>query len=250
MNYIIITGASKGLGEALTQKLMNKDNHLICISRSKNNTLIEEAAKNDVKLDYIEYDLNDTNGAEALAEKIFSNIDTTNAKAIYMINNAGVVDPIKLVEKVETNEIQKSVNVNLISPMVLTIAFLRKTNDLKIEKRIINISSAAAKSPYPGWGCYCTSKAALDMFTQCVGAEQNELEFPTKILSFAPGVVDTEMQVQIRSSKKEDFPLINTFVGLKEKGRLLQPAYVAEKVTDILFAEDFKNGGILDIYKL
>ncbi len=63
MNYIIITGASKGLGEALTQKLMNKDNHLICISRTKNNTLIEEAAKNDVKLDYIEYDLNDTNGA-------------------------------------------------------------------------------------------------------------------------------------------------------------------------------------------
>lgn len=250
MNYIIITGASKGLGESLTQKLMKKENHLICISRTKNNNLISEAEKNGVKLDYLEYDLNNTGGVEDLANNIFSNIDTANAKSISLINNAGVVDPIKLVEKCETNEIEKSINVNLISPMILTSSFMRKTEELKIEKRIINISSAAGKSPYPGWGCYCTSKAGLDMFTQCVGTEQKEVEFPTKVLSFAPGVIDTEMQVQIRSSNEEDFPLLNTFKGLKEKGRLLQPDYVADKVIELLLAEDFKNGSIVDIYKL
>lgn len=250
MNYIIITGASKGLGEALTQKLIQKENHLICIARTKNNNLIDEAEKNGVKLDYFEYDLNNTSGVEELSNKIFANIDKANAKTISLINNAGVVDPIKLVDNVYTNEIQKSLNVNVVAPMILTSAFMRFTADLKIEKRVINISSAAGKSPYPGWGCYCTSKAALDMFTQCIGAEQAEVEFPTKALSFAPGVIDTEMQVQIRSSKQEDFPLINTFVGLKEKGRLLQPAYVADKVIELLFAEEFKNGSIVDIYKL
>ncbi len=84
-------------------------------------------------------------------------------------------------------------------------------------------------------------------FTQCVATEEAEKEFPVKIIAFAPGVVDTNMQKQIRQTKKEDFTNLDRFITLKEEGKLLSPEYVAKAVVNLLETENFKQGGVIRI---
>ena len=73
-------------------------------------------------------------------------------------------------------------------------------------KRVVSISSGAGKKPYPGWGAYCTAKAGLDMLTRCVGVEQMNQPHPVEIYSIAPGVVDTDMQREIRAASRSGLP--------------------------------------------
>ena len=148
MNYIIITGASKGLGYSIATGLLNKNNHLFCISRTKNLDLIKAAQSNNCRLDYFEYDLSDISGLDALMQRIFTSITVKESDEIFLVNNAGTVTPVKPVDKCTGVEIAKNVTVNTVSPMVLTSLFSKHTKDFKIEKRVINISSGAGKKPY------------------------------------------------------------------------------------------------------
>ena len=75
------------------------------------------------------------------------------------------------------------------------------TADLGVARRVVNISSGAASSPYAGWSVYCASKAGLDHFTRCVGLEQRGQAFPVTCIALAPGVIDTGMQEVIRASR-------------------------------------------------
>jgi len=247
VKYIIITGASRGLGEAITRKLISPNNCLLCISRKKNNELLTIAKNNNTNLDYFEYDLNCLEGIDALVDNIFSKIDKCSIESICLINNAGLISPIKRIEKCKSNEIINSFNVNLIAPILLTSLFMRYTRDFNIEKRVINISSGAAKKPYYGWSCYCGSKSGLDLFTKCVRSEQENKEYPVKIISFIPGVMDTNMQEEIRTSQSEDFIQIERFIAFKEEGKLLSPDFVSERIVELLNSEDFGKSDVIDI---
>jgi len=131
--------------------------------------------------------------------------------------------------------------------MILTSLFIKHAKDHKAEKRVINISSGAGKKPYYGWSIYCGSKAAVDLFTRCVSLEQQAREYPVKIISFAPGIVDTDMQQEIRSTAKEDFEQLERFVAFKNDGKLSKPEDVAEKVIELMFDKEFMDGGVIDI---
>ena len=79
------------------------------------------------------------------------------------------------------------------------------------------------------------------------GAEEAAKEFPVKIVAFAPGVVDTNMQAQIRETNKEDFTNLDRFIALKEEGKLLSPEYVAKAIRNLLETEDFPQGEVIRI---
>ena len=239
MNYYIITGTSRGLGEAIAMKLLNSNNFLICISRTKNDKLIELAQDQNYKLTYIEFDLNKVNELESIFDGVFQHIDPKNIQSINLINNAGTVKPVKTLEKHTGEEIINSYNVNMVAPAIIISKFVEMTANYSCEKRIINISSGAAKKPYDGWSCYCSSKAALEMLTRCVSAEQNTKEFPVKILSFDPGIIDTDMQNEIRQSNIEDFSQLDRFIDYKANGKLLTADFVADKVIELLLGKDF-----------
>jgi len=247
MKYIIITGTSKGVGESIAKALLNENNHLFCISRGVNNDLISEAKEKGVKLQYIQQDLNKVEEIESLMEGIFKNIDTDNIDGVYLINNAGIVAPIKKVEGLKWEDVSLNLNVNLAAPMLITSNFIKCAKELRIEKRIINVSSGAGKNPIFGWSAYCTAKAGVDLFTRCVALEQENQEYPAKVISFGPGIVDTNMQKEIRSSDKENFVDLDKFIGFKEQGNLRQPEEVAEAVTELLFRESFENGKVTSI---
>ena len=234
MNYIIITGTSKGLGESIAKNLIKPNNHLFCISRSKNVELIEYARSQNILLDYFQHDLNDIDDIENLIENIFLKVDNKNAISIVLINNAGILNPIKPIDRCDSNEIIANINTNLIAPMLLTSFFIKKTNDFKIDKRIINISSGAGNKPYYGWSNYCASKAGINIFSSCINLEQKNQQYPTKIISVDPGIIDTNMQAEIRKTKKEYFKDVERFIVYKQSNQLESPNCVAKRILKLL----------------
>ncbi len=242
MNFFIITGTSKGLGEAIAKKLVSPENQLACISRSKNLDLMDLAEHKNCVLDYYEFDLTETSNIKGLMNDIVSKIDKNKVNKITLINNAGTVEPIKPMGRSDDSDIQTNITLNLISPSILINNFIKYTKDIPVKKDIFNISSGAATRAVYGWAPYCSSKAGINLLTQTIALEMEETEY--SVYSFSPGVVDTSMQKRIRSSSEEDFVELNRFIGLKEEGKLLKPSLVAEKIIELLENNELKNGGI------
>lgn len=250
MKLFLITGASRGLGEALGRKLLNKNHRLVCFSRNRNALLIEEAASAQCVLDYEEADLSRVDQLEERLQRIVGSIPSDELESACLINNAGILDPIGPVENSSADAISHHIQLNLTAPIILTSCFIRLTDTWKLPKTILNISSGAGKTAYSGWSSYCASKAGLDHFTRCIGLEQKEKDHGVRVISVAPGVIDTGMQAKIRSLREEDFPQKERFVQLKEEGRLSSPEAAADKLLQLLFSGDYEHGDVLDIRNL
>ncbi|MFC5700365.1 (S)-benzoin forming benzil reductase [Cohnella faecalis] len=247
MKYYIVTGTSRGLGEAIAEKLIASGNHITCISRGANERLVKLAEDRGAELNYISFDLSRSNEIEAVMRAIFAKIDKENAEAVILINNAGILAPIKPIESCSSEEIILNNQINLVAPMILSSSFIALAADIRADKQIVHISSGAGKKPYFGWSSYCSAKAGLDMYTRCAAVEQQDKEYPVRVVSFAPGVVDTAMQQEIRSTGKEYFRDIERFIALKEEGVLLTPEYAADKLLSVIASSDIENGAILHI---
>ena len=250
MIYYIITGTSSGIGEALAKHLIQEQEKVFCISRSKNQKLIELAAETGGWLRYFTTDLTETHKLPGLLSEIFSAIDTKDASGLILINNAGVLDPVGYSGTLNNLETEVHFKTNLLAPAILINTFIDLAKDFNISKTIVNISSGAASSPYPGWSNYCASKAALDMLTRTIGMEQLDQPNPVRIFSLAPGIVDTNMQKTIRATSKEQFPLKEKFDKLYQENKLSKPDDVAKKIIALLCADLPSTGEIADLRNL
>jgi benzil reductase ((S)-benzoin forming) len=246
--YYIITGTSRGIGEALAKKVLGDDNVLFCISRNQNPRLSTEAMVKGWKMKDIAIDLNDVSKVNEVMRDIFRSIDAEEVSEIILINNAGIIHPIRLIGDSEVSEkIIRNINVNLTSALLITDRFVRETEDWDVPRKVMNLSSGAASYPVAGWSAYCAAKAGLEMFTKCLVDEQKERINPVKVTSFAPGVVNTEMQQEIRNTNPHDLPGIGKFIDLKEKGALLEPEFVADQILSLLSREDYGQDTVLHI---
>lgn len=248
MKTFIITGASRGLGAAIAEQCLQKGNHCILISRTPHSGLKEKADMAGARLSFIYMDLFDGSQLLPLIDKILLELDEESD--IYWINNAGVIDPIKRVGDLEQENIELSMRVNFMAPVVLADSFINRTKDWKRKKVMVNISSGAAKNPYHGWAAYCSTKAGLEMFTRVAGLEQEKEPFPMTLISFSPGVMDTGMQETIRSADEKDFSDSSKFHDYKDKGLLRSPDFVAEKLLDLLECTDLENGKFYELNRL
>ncbi len=238
MNIIIITGGSKGIGKALAEKYALEKYRVFSIARS---------ISNSEKTTEIEADLSAINEATKALKTIFNQIDKKNISSITLLNNAGRLGKISTLENLEPKDIAKTIQLNTTTPFVLSGQFIKETQNWNCKKQIINISSGAATKPYEGWSVYCTSKAALDMTTKAIAAEQNEIENGVKCVAIYPGVVDTNMQTYIRKTDESDFKNVQRFKDLKENNELYTPDFVAEKIFTIDVENQLENGDIIDI---
>lgn len=238
MDIIIITGGSKGIGKALVEKYASKNYKVYTLSRSINNL------KNCIE---ISVDLSDNKATQKAFLILLEELKNINITSITLINNAGRLGVISNLENIAVDDISKSIQLNTTTPLILSSLFIKNLENLNCKKQIINISSGAAMKPYEGWSVYCTSKAAIDMMTKVIAAEQNELENGVKCVALYPGVVDTNMQTTIRSTDKKDFKNLQRFIDLKENNELYTPEYVAESIYSIDTLNKLKNGDIVDI---
>jgi benzil reductase ((S)-benzoin forming) len=201
MKYYIITGSSRGLGESLARKLMGDNNHIFCISRSKNRKLEDEAQRRLASMDYFEFDLTNLEGLSPLMEQIFGRIERNRTEEICLINNAGVLPPIKTMRETKIEDVKSNITTNLIAPVAIITQFLKLTKDMRIVKKVVNISSKASHSPQAQWACYSGSKAGIDNVTQAVSFEQNGVKHPVRIISFYPGPMKTAMRKENQKTK-------------------------------------------------
>ena len=223
MNYYFITGTSRGIGKAIAELLLqDKENFVTGISRTR--------TISNPDLNHITLDLSDMN-----AVKNFRFGEIKNAKRICLINNSGEIGTVLPVGKLNNDEIIKNYDLNLIAPCLLMNSFIAAYEKVIAEKIIVNVSSGAGKNPVDGWSMYCASKAGLDMFSKVADLEEKVRSHKNfRVLAIAPGVVDTDMQVHIRSASKENFSRINDFIGFKNSGQLAKPEAIAKKFIEIL----------------
>ena len=242
MKLFILTGTSRGLGEALAMQLLAPDHHLICLSRTQNEALTARAAAIAAPLEQVACDLADIEQLDRIMPDLFSRLDTIAFTAVHLIHNAGVVQPIAPAHRSDSGSVIQNVHVNLLAPMILTVGFIHAVSHLPCDKRVLMVSSGAARKPYAGWSSYCSAKAGLDHYARCIAAEQAALPHGVKIMSIAPGVIDTGMQAEIRASRVEDFAQRERFVQLKAAGQLLTPHAAASALLAMLSRSDFGTG--------
>ncbi|GKU78890.1 (S)-benzoin forming benzil reductase [Paenibacillus sp. L3-i20] len=244
MKHFIITGTSRGIGESIAEQLISPDHYLHCISRVKNARL--ESKSNNIT--YYEFDLNQIDQIEALMNRIFNSIDLPRTEGIYLINNASMIAPVAFIDKVNVNDLTGNLKVNLLAPIILTSLFIQHTKYVESNKRILNISSSSAKHHHPGMSLYSAAKAGLDVFSQCVGLEQNHSNTPVGIVSIWPGMIDTNLQHEARSQDQSTFPSAELFGMAKDTGMLTTPEETAHLIIDFLFKIEFEHGSVVDIF--
>lgn len=245
-NHYIITGTSRGIGEALARQLLGDDTVLICISRNENPRLTTEAYMRGYNIRELALDLCETHRIHAAMHEVFREINEEDVNEIVLINNAGTIHPIRETGSKEANEaIIRSVNVNLTSAMLITDEFIRTTQGWNCPRKVVNLSTGAARRSVHGWSAYCSAKAALAMYSHCIVEEQAGRSNPVKVMAFAPGVVDTEMQSEIRASNPGAFPELQKFMDYKAEGKLLDPEFVAAFLVTAIHKADF--GDLIDV---
>lgn len=246
MNCYIITGTSRGLGAAMAGKLVRRGEQVVGLSRTGNPDLVAAAGENDGRFVHVMADLSEVAAIPELLRQALGYLDLDKAEVITLINNAGLLDPIGPTSKLEPSSVDRHISVNLTAPILLSGAFLRETGRLTCRRQIINITSGAASSPYPGWSSYCAGKAGLDMVTRVLAAEE-EGEGRFRSIAVAPGVVETAMQERIRGSDEGAFPLKEKFVRLKEDGKLSSPDEAAAQVIAAVDDWEIASGSIVDV---
>jgi benzil reductase ((S)-benzoin forming) len=226
--FFLITGTSQGIGEALAQKVLEKGHTVLGVSRKQSSILTS------TNYHHLSFDLADTSQLASIIEKVDEIVDHQSFDFICLVNNASAIEPLKSIEKCLDTEIESHVRIGLIAPMILTSMFIRRFADRTIRKKIVLISSAAAFTALPDVSLYCSSKAGVNMFTQCVGLEQKDREYGFEVIAIGPGMVDTSMQRISRSKTSDEFAMAGFFKKLFEDGKLQEPSTVAEKIYKIL----------------
>ncbi|WP_259391424.1 SDR family NAD(P)-dependent oxidoreductase [Paenibacillus sp. 1011MAR3C5] len=93
---------------------------------------------------------------------------------------------------------------------------MKSTSHIHTRRKIVNITSGSGSYPAPGMSSYCSAKAGLNMFTQCVGLEQQNQPNPVEVIAVIPGMVDTEMQAIARSKDEQSLGMAQQFRYMKQ----------------------------------
>lgn len=247
MNIYFITGASKGLGLALCKQLIEKDAvKIYAFSRSNSEPLQNLIDKGSEKLQHISLDLNTPELAVSLFQDTMQKAPLTEAKQIVLINNAGAIDPIAPMDELEYHSLMQCLNVNLVTPALLSSAFIKVTQNLKMDRRIFNVSSGAGRNPIGSWGPYCMAKSGMDMFSRVIAKEQSSEGI--LCMSFGPGIMDTGMQETIRSTQSDKFADLSRFIAFKEDGLLLDAQTVSDVICKLLDDQHaFEQGALTNV---
>ncbi len=239
MRHYIITGASRGIGEALARDLAEHDVTLHLTARGDLSELMQQLSKRGAHVFTYSFDLTRTDAITVLTEEIFSNISQGDAGSIALVNNAGMLEPIGPMGKHDTETYRKNLEVNFVAPGLLCHEFIKRTSDFDGELTILNVSSGASRNPYYGWSHYCSTKAGLDMITACIQTEQ---EGRIRVFGFNPGRTDTRMQDEIREQSPEDFKHVQSFIDAFEQGALNSTKEVAAMMKIVLNEDRFESG--------
>ena len=238
----VVTGVSKGLGEAIAANLLARGFDVIGIGRSASARLAADSFR------LVVADLGDLMSLPALVAGLFDELASRRLSSIAVINNAAIGGPVGTFGQLEADEVAVSLTVNLVAPMIVANAFVGAFRLVAADRRLVNVSSGAAVHPIPGVGVYNVAKAGLEMLTSAIAAEQPASGL--RAITIRPGIIDTPMQVFIRSQPAERLPSLGMFQGFLENRQLVPPDVAAAKIVDRLVVGPIENGRIYSYAEL
>jgi benzil reductase ((S)-benzoin forming) len=243
----ILTGASRGMGLAMAEQLIASGHELLCISRKPSEALAAQASAAGLPFTQLAQDLVRAEAAAARLETWLAGRGAAQLSSATLINNAGMIPRIAPLADIPAESLAEALRVDLEAPMLLTAAFLRATAAWALPRKVLNISSGLGRRAMASQAPYCAAKAGMDHFTRCVALEEAGKPHGAKLCSLAPGVIDTDMQVQLRGADPSRFPDIGNFIGMKDKGVLSAPAEAAARVLAYLQRPDFGSNPVGDV---
>lgn len=213
--YILITGASSGIGYEMAYQLAEKAHNLILVARTESKLQQMQSdltKKYGILVQYFVADLSDVKAAKELHIKVIN----ANLLVSHLVNNAGVGNYGEFTETSLEEELSM-IQLNISSLVVLTKLF---SQDMVSRKsgRIMNIGSVVSFLPMPYFSVYSATKAFVKAFSETLDAELEGTG--VTVLSLYPGTVDTgfttpEMQSTNLHKTKPMHPEIVAEIGVK-----------------------------------
>ena len=224
----VITGTSRGIGAALALRIVQDGHTVLGVSRAKPDPLPPG--------DYHHqgFDLTRTERIGDIVRQAGEIFDAGRFDFLCLVNNASATEPVGPIEKCAGTSIDDHLRIGLLGPMLLTSLFIQRFAEAPVRKKVAFISSGVAFKPLPDESVYCTAKAGLHMFAQCVGLEQQDRPGGFEVVSIGPGMVDTDMQRTVRSKPSDEFAMADFFKQAHAEGQLQDPADVAAKILALL----------------
>ena len=187
---VLVTGATRGIGAATVAQLSRAGARVYAGIRhapdKANARLLGDAT-------YLHLDVTDRETVDAAVARIARDSGRLDA----LINNAGIISPIRPLASLAAEDLAPAFNVHVIGLFRMTMAALSLLRTAR--GVIVNAGTGAATTPLEGWTAYCASKAAARMLTQMM-AKEFEPEGPRAFFLGIPPT-DTDMQAEIRASR-------------------------------------------------
>lgn len=210
---VLITGGSRGLGRALALDLSSRGAKIVLVAREE--STLDEAVREIRRDGGIAFGIVADVGEKESIYPIVGQAAALAGPVDILINNASTLGPVplRLIADTDCEDFERALQVNTLGPFRLIKAVVGSMV-LRQTGVIVNISSDAAVEPYPSWGVYSASKAALDHLTRIAA-----LEFAgtgIRFFSVDPGEMDTSMHADAMPDA--------------EPGSLQAPCMAAEKI--------------------
>ncbi len=186
---IIVTGASRGIGLAITERLLQDGFNVAAVSRSPTAELADLRRSTQGALTHYPFDLIDLGAIPKLVREIIS-----DHAAVYGLVNNAAIGTDGLLATQHASEISSTLRVNLESPIVLSKYVLRQMLRQR-EGRIVNISSIVARTGFSGLAVYAASKAGIEGFTRSLAREVGRADITVNAV--APGFIETAMTTHL-----------------------------------------------------
>ena len=237
----IVTGAGRGLGRAVAERLAAMGAAVVLASR--NAPELDEVAKVIKRA-----------GGKALAQtadiaderqvqELVLATERWVGPATVLVNNAGMVDPMVPLARSNAALWLRSVAINVGGTYLATRAVLPGMLD-RGYGRIITISSGAASRASAGWTAYAAGKSAIVMMTRSLALEVEGTGVTAN--AFNPGYMDTDMQERIRRTSTSDFPRSDEYRAAQREGKLKHPKEPARAVAYLALPSTERNGEALE----
>jgi 3-oxoacyl-[acyl-carrier protein] reductase len=183
---VLVTGASRGIGLAIAQRLAGAGYDVIALARTQGPALTEAIAAAKGRLSFTAFDLSDIDAIPEMVRGLRAETPLWG-----LVNNAGV-GLEGLLPNNHNSQIEATIKLNVTAPIVLSKYVLRRMMTGQ-GGRIVNMSSIIGSTGYNGLAVYGATKAAMIGFTKSLAREAGRLN--VTVNAIAPGFIDTEMTV-------------------------------------------------------
>jgi NAD(P)-dependent dehydrogenase (short-subunit alcohol dehydrogenase family) len=226
----LVTGASRGLGEALAVALAAEGARVVLVARSRQalEPIVRRIRRAGGEAHALEADIGSRDDIYPLAGAATALVGPIDL----LIHNASDLGPtpLRLLLDTDCEDLERVLAVNLLGPFRLS-KVIAGSMALRERGTIVHVSSDASVNAYPNWGAYSLSKAALDHLARLFAAELGARG--VRSFSVDPGEMDTHMHAAA--------------IPDADRSTLARPAHVAAQIVLLIGSDETPNGARLQV---